>query len=143
RTCLVSIGPRRPNRFGRLIPGTTGQLRPKPVIDAGRAVDKVVQLVLVGDALLPGDLRAVSSRRSKSLSRRPKRGCGAGIKRQLTAHRSCGERLYHGVSIPQIERPCKYEATSGLKQSAPPTAKAGGFPRLKASIYDLSKRAAS
>jgi hypothetical protein len=69
RTGIVPVRPCRPNGLSRLIPGATGQLCPQPVLGAGGAIDDVMELVLVGDALLPRDRGAIGRRRVERRSR--------------------------------------------------------------------------
>jgi hypothetical protein len=127
RTGLVSIGSCCSHRLSRLVPGATGQLRAKPVIGAGRAVDTVVEFVLIGNALVPGDLRAVGRRHIECLSRCSKRGSGIRIKRQLAADCACGERLCHEASIPQSERLCECRLKRAQAwRFLPPLKRAGG-----------------
>ncbi len=111
RTGSVVFCPRCSHGFSRLIPGATGQLCPQPVIDAGGAVDHMVQLVLVDNVLLPRDRGTVGCRRVECLSRGPNGGYSVSVKRQLAAYGTCGERLRHKTSIAQSERPCMYVCT--------------------------------
>jgi hypothetical protein len=102
----VPVRARRPYRFRRLVPGTTGQLCAQAIVDAGRAIDDVMELVLVRDTLLPGNRGAITRGRIKRGLGLTQRGISRRINSEFTANGSCGECYCHRDNILQIERLC-------------------------------------
>src|SRR6266545_4853797 len=107
---ILPLGSRThgPYRFCRLVPGAARQLRAQAVGHTRLAIDEVVQLVLIRNALVPRDRRAVACRRIKRGLGLTQSHISRHINGKFTTDGSYGEWCTHRESIPQIERPCKY-----------------------------------
>jgi len=83
------------NSFCRLITGAAGQLCAQAGPYATLGIDQVVQLVLVGDVLIPGDGGAVVCRCVKRKLGLTQGGISRGVSGEFTADGSCGDRYAH------------------------------------------------
>ena len=93
----------RANRFGSLVPGTARQLCAQAKIRAGRAIDQVVQFVLVRHTLLPRDRGTIARRRIKGGLGLAQGGISRRINGEFAAYSTCGECYCHKDSISQPE----------------------------------------
>jgi hypothetical protein len=101
RTISLAVLPCPAYRLGRLVSGAAGQLCAKSVVGASCLIDKVVELVLVGDTLLLGDRGAIGRRTVERLLRLAQRLVSLSIKCAFTAYGACGEGIAHKESILQ------------------------------------------
>jgi hypothetical protein len=102
RIALLGFG--GTNGFGGFVSGTTGKLGTKAELRTSSAIDNMVQCILVGDALLPGNRRTVGCSGIEG-----DLGCtqfcvSRAVNAQFTAYSACGDDFTHRQSIPQNER---------------------------------------
>ena len=110
RTRIKSITSSGTHRLCRFVSGTARQLRAQTELYSRRAINDVMQLVLVGDILLPRDPSTIASRLIECHLSSTQCGSSRSIKRQLYAYCSCGERLFRQRSIAHVYTICTMEA---------------------------------
>jgi GNAT superfamily N-acetyltransferase len=101
RTISLAVLPSAAHRLGRLVSGAARQLCAKTVVGATWPIDKVVELVLVGDALLPRDRGAIGCRAVERLLSLAQRRISRSVKSDFTAYGTRGEGITHKGTISQ------------------------------------------